>query len=99
MGPNAQTYLLAVEVFPLHIRGTGAGFAASFGKIGAVTTAFLFPILLSAIGVLALLGILIVTSLLGATVTLFFRIETTGVDLDNVADPELPVRDRVVKTA
>ena len=77
----------------------GAGFAASFGKIGAVTTTFLFPILLSAIGVQALLGILIVTSLLGATVTLFFRIETTGVDLDNVADPELPVRDRVSKMA
>ena len=77
----------------------GAGFEASFGKIGAVTTTFLFPILLSAIGVQALLGILIVTSLLGATVTLFFRIETTGVDLDNVADPELPVRDRVSKMA
>ena len=64
-----------------------------------MTTTFLFPILLSAIGVQALLGILIVTSLLGATVTLFFRIETTGVDLDNVADPELPVRDRVSKMA
>ena len=26
MGPNAQTYLLAGEVFPTHIRGYGAGF-------------------------------------------------------------------------
>src|SRR5271165_1364894 len=28
MGPNAQTYLLAGEVFPTRLRGTGAGFAA-----------------------------------------------------------------------
>jgi MFS transporter, putative metabolite transport protein len=45
--PNAQTYLLAGEVFPTAIRGKGAGFAAAVGKIGAVTTAFLFPILLA----------------------------------------------------
>ena len=46
LGPNAQTYLLAGEVFPTAIRG--AGFAAAFAKIGAVATAFLFPILLVA---------------------------------------------------
>ena len=43
LGPNAQTYLLAGEVFPTAVRGQGAGFAAAFAKIGAVTTAFLFP--------------------------------------------------------
>ena len=36
VGPNAQTYLLAGEVFPTEIRGKGAGFAAAFAKIGAV---------------------------------------------------------------
>ena len=46
IGPNAQTYLLAGEVFPTAVRGMGAGFAAAFAKIGAVATAFLFPILL-----------------------------------------------------
>jgi putative MFS transporter len=50
MGPNSQTYLLAGEVFPTHIRRQGAGFAAAFAKIGAVTTAFLFPVLLPDIG-------------------------------------------------
>ena len=45
LGPNAMTYVLAGEVFPVQIRGLGAGFAASFAKIGAVTTAFFFPIL------------------------------------------------------
>lgn len=84
IGPNAQTYLLAGEVFPTAIRGKGAGVAAAVGKIGAVATAFLFPILLAGIGTAALLYILVGTSLLGAVVTWVFRIETTGVNLDEV---------------
>ena len=84
LGPNAQTYLLAGEVFPTQVRGIGAGFAAAFAKIGAVTTAFLFPILLADIGTRALLYILIGTSLLGALVTWLFRIETTGVNLEEI---------------
>ena len=47
----------------------GAGFAAAFAKIGAVATAFLFPILLVGIGTQALLYGLVVTSVLGAVVT------------------------------
>jgi MFS transporter, putative metabolite transport protein len=82
LGPNAQTYLLAGEVFPTAIRGKGAGFAAAFAKIGAVATAFLFPILLDKIGTQALLYGLIVVSILGAIVTWMYRIETTGVNLD-----------------
>ena len=84
LGPNAQTYLLAGEVFPTEVRGMGAGFAAAFAKIGAVTTAFLFPILLADIGTRALLFILVGTSLLGAVVTWLFRIETTGVSLEKI---------------
>ncbi|MEO8207072.1 MAG: MFS transporter, partial [Chthoniobacterales bacterium] len=85
MGPNAMTYLLAGEVFPTKVRGLGAGFAASFGKIGAVLTAFLFPILLKDIGTTSLLHILVGTSLLGAFITWQFRIETTGINLEKVS--------------
>jgi MFS transporter, putative metabolite transport protein len=84
IGPNAQTYLLAGEVFPTEVRGMGAGFAAAFAKIGAVMTAFLFPILLAAIGTRLLLYGLIITSLLGAVVTWLYRIETTGVNLERI---------------
>jgi MFS family permease len=84
LGPNAQTYLLAGEVFPTAIRGKGAGFAAAFAKVGAVLTAFLFPILLVSIGTTALLYGLIVASILGAIVTWLFRIETTGINLDDL---------------
>jgi putative MFS transporter len=84
MGPNAQTYLIAGEVFPTRIRGKGAGFAASFAKIGAVITAFLFPILLVDIGTQALLYILVGASLLGALVTWRWRIETAGTNLEAI---------------
>lgn len=84
LGPNAMTYLLAGEVFPTKIRGVGAGFAASFAKIGAVLTAFLFPILLNDLGTSLLLYILVGASLLGAVITWRFSIETTGVNLERM---------------
>ncbi|WP_374254339.1 MFS transporter [Xanthobacter sp.] len=84
LGPNAQTYLIAGEVFPTRIRGMGAGFAAAFAKIGAVLTAFLFPILLADLGTRTLLFMLIAASLLGAVVTWHYRIETRGRSLDDI---------------
>src|SRR5262245_41172674 len=84
IGPNAQTYLLAGEVFPTHLRGTGAGFAAAVAKVGAITTAFLFPILFADVGTQALLLILVGTSLIGALVTWAFRIETTGLNMEKL---------------
>src|ERR1700733_2195273 len=84
LGPNSQTYLIAGEVFPTAIRGIGAGFAASFAKIGACMTTFLFPILLADIGTAELLYVLVGASLLGALVTWLFRIETAGVSLEHI---------------
>src|SRR5262245_11909474 len=88
IGPNAITYLVAGEVFPIAIRGAGAGFAASFAKIGAVLTAFLFPILLKDIGTQTVLLILVGTSLLGAMVTWRYAFETKGLNLEKMgSDP------------
>ncbi|GAB5468671.1 MAG: MFS transporter [Rhodospirillales bacterium] len=84
LGPNAQTYLIAGEVFPTRIRGKGAGFAASFAKIGAVATAFLFPVLLQDLGQEVLLFGLVGAFLLGAVVTYAFRIETKGKSLEDL---------------
>lgn len=84
IGPNAQTYLLAGEVFPTSIRGKGAGFAAAFAKVGAVITAFVFPVVLASAGTDWLLAGLVFTSLLGALVTWWFRIETKGVNLEEI---------------
>ena len=86
LGPNAQTYLLAGEVFPTHLRGLGAGVAAAAGKVGAVLTAFLFPVLLSRWGSGRLLPLLALCSLVGAGVTWMYRIETKGLDLEQLDD-------------
>lgn len=84
LGPNAMTYVLAGEVFPTEIRGMGAGFAASFAKVGAVLTAFFFPILRQDIGTAPLLYILAGTSILGAVITFVFRIEPNGKSLEEL---------------
>jgi len=88
LGPNAQTYLIAGEVFPTKVRAKGAGLAASFAKIGAVITAFFFPIVLADFGTSLLLYVLVGTSLLGALTTWLFRIETKGVSLESVGAEE-----------
>jgi MFS transporter, putative metabolite transport protein len=77
-------------VFPISVRGTGAGFAASFAKIGAVLTAFLFPTLLKDIGTDLLLLILVGTSLAGALVTKRYAIETKGINLEKIDDKAHP---------
>jgi nitrate/nitrite transporter NarK len=88
LGPNAMTYLLAGEVFPTKLRGKGAGFAASIGEVGAVLTAFLFPILIIEIGTSALLFILVGAFVLGAVVTVVYGIETKGLNLEKIGDPQ-----------
>ena len=84
LGPNAQTYLLAGEVFPTPVRGLGAGLAAATGKVGAVLTAFLFPVLLADWGSERLLPLLAITSLVGAAITWAYRIETTGKAMESL---------------
>jgi MFS family permease len=84
LGPNAQTYLLAGEVFPTPLRGFGAGLAAAAGKLGAVLAAFGFPLFLAHWGLHRLLPLLALCSLLGAAVTWYCRIETKGLDLNSL---------------
>jgi putative MFS transporter len=49
-----------------------------------VLTAFAFPVLLAETGIDILLTALVFTSLLGALVTWWFRIETAGVNLEEI---------------
>ncbi|MGV0744749.1 MFS transporter [Mycolicibacterium sp. XJ870] len=88
LGPNSMTYLLAGEVFPTKLRGKGSGFAASFAKIGAVLTAFLFPVLIDEIGTSLLLFLLVGAFLLGAVITVMYGIETKGLNLERIGGPE-----------
>lgn len=76
MGPNATTYLLSGETFPTSIRATGAGFAASMAKLGAVLGTFFFPVLKAEIGIPKLLILLAAACGLAAAVTYGFRVDT-----------------------
>ncbi len=93
MGPNATTYLLSGETFPTSIRATGAGFAASMAKLGAVLGTFFFPILKAQIGIPTLLLGLSTASVLAAAVTYGFRVDTRA-SLDSV-----PVQQPVLQYA
>ncbi|MFM7314258.1 MAG: MFS transporter, partial [Cyanobium sp.] len=83
LGPNAQTYLLAGELFPTAMRGRAAGLAAATGKVAAVLSAFLLPLGLQRWGAAPLLVSLALSSLLGAAVTWRCRIETNGQALED----------------
>ncbi len=43
LGPNATTFVYPSEVFPVKVRTTGHGIAASTGKIGGFVGVFTFP--------------------------------------------------------
>lgn len=45
-GTGAVIYVLAGQIYPTSIRATGVGVAAGFGRLGAVTSAFVGPFLL-----------------------------------------------------
>lgn len=84
LGPNSQTYIIAGEVFPTKLRARGAGLAATIGKIGALISTFLFPILIVKLGITALLFLLVGASILGAILTYCFKFETANKNLENV---------------
>lgn len=81
-GPNATTYLLPVEVFPTRLRATGHGFSAAMGKAGACLGVFFLPIAKQAWGLSTTLTLIGVLSMIGAVITLLFRVETKGLPLE-----------------
>lgn len=81
-GPNATTYLLPVEVFPTQLRGTGHGFAAACGKVGATLGVFFLPTAAHAFGLTSILIIIGFLCMIGAIITLVCRVETQGMPLE-----------------
>ncbi len=81
-GPNATTYLLPVEVFPTELRGTGHGFAAAAGKVGAALGVFFLPTAAHTWGLTPTLVVIGILCLVGACITLICRIETRGLPLE-----------------
>jgi len=90
-GPNSTTFLVAAEVFPTHLRATGAGLAASAAKLGAVVGIVMLPVMLGSIGLAATMYIIAGISALGMIVTTVFRFETAGRDLREINTLPYPV--------
>lgn len=98
MGPNATTYLLSGETFPTSIRATGAGFAASMAKLGAVLGTFFFPVLTPLLGTTGLLVMLAAASALAAAVTYGFRVDTRA-SLDALHAAPVMAEERFLEAA
>jgi predicted phosphate transport protein (TIGR00153 family) len=84
-GPNTTTWVYPVELFPTRIRGTGHGFAATMGKVGAVVGVFLLPLLLS-LGKSFMLGFVALAAFVGAGVSAYYGIETKKQSLEDVSE-------------
>lgn len=74
-GPNATTYLLPAQLFPTRVRATGHGVAAASGKVGAVVGTFLLTPAVATVGLHAVMLAMAVLGLVGAIVTVAFRVE------------------------
>jgi PHS family inorganic phosphate transporter-like MFS transporter len=84
-GPNATTFVYPAELFPVAGRTTGHGVASAAGKLGGFVGVFLFPILLSAGGLLAAESMAAVVSVLGILVTVFMLPETKNKSLEELS--------------
>jgi MFS transporter, PHS family, inorganic phosphate transporter len=85
-GPNATTFVYPSEIFPVKVRTTGHGIAASMGKMGGFLGVFTFPFFMHWHGLMAAEGAAAIVSLLGLTVTIFLLPETKGKSLEEISD-------------
>jgi PHS family inorganic phosphate transporter-like MFS transporter len=91
-GPNATTFVYPSEIFPVKVRTTGHGIAASMGKMGGFLGVFTFPFFMHWRGLMAAEGAAAIVSLLGLTLTIFLLPETKGKSLEELSDePSTPV--------
>ncbi|MHB1435821.1 MAG: MFS transporter [Acidimicrobiales bacterium] len=82
IGPNTTTFVIPTEVFPTQYRGTGHGFAAGSGKIGAAIGTLFFGALIAVWGASGMMLFLGLLAVLGVLVTLVFIPETKGRTLE-----------------
>lgn len=68
-GPHLMTFIIPPQIYTVAERGSGAGLAAAFGKLGAVIGVLFIPLLLKWGGAELVLWVVIGVHLLGALVT------------------------------
>ncbi|SEF67337.1 MFS transporter [Paenibacillus sp. UNC499MF] len=84
LGAWGGLYAYTPELYPTAIRSTGAGLAASFGRIGGIVAPLLVGVLVGwGIGIQAIFILFFVMILIGALAVLFWGDETKGRELSS----------------
>ncbi|MEM0135243.1 MAG: MFS transporter, partial [Thermoplasmatales archaeon] len=81
-GPNVTTFVVPPEVFPISARGTGSGFAAAGGKMGAFIGTFLNIFIMAQFHLRGLFIVLSVLAVLGLILTIILLPEPRGKTLE-----------------
>jgi len=84
-GPNTTTFIYPAEIFPIRVRTTSHGIAATIGKVGAAIGTFSFPLLQSAYGLVGPMIVAAACSIIGLIVTWRVLPEPNGQDLEAVS--------------
>ncbi|MDO3411724.1 MFS transporter [Saccharibacillus sp. CPCC 101409] len=84
LGAWGGLYAYTPEHYPTKIRTTGAGLAASFGRIGGIIAPFLVGWLISQnVAISSIFTMFCITILVGAAAVAFLGKETKGTELEN----------------
>lgn len=84
-GPNVTTFVYPAEIFPVSVRSSAHGLAASLGKVGAFIGAFAFPYLLGSVHIAGAMGFAAIVSVLGLVLTIFTLPEPNGRSLEEIS--------------
>ena len=95
-GPGIIEFVMPPELFPTNVRSSGAGFANTMSRLGAVVGVVIQPVLKQDYGIHFVFLIYGVVALCGLLITYFMAPETRGISLSGVdaAQPEPPVAGR-----
>jgi PHS family inorganic phosphate transporter-like MFS transporter len=84
-GPNTTTFVYPAEIFPISVRSSAHGIAASLGKVGAFIGAFAFPYLLAEFHIQGTMAFAAMVALVGLLLTLFTLPEPNGRSLEEIS--------------
>jgi len=86
LGAWAAVYVVTPEMYPTAIRASGAGIAASVGRIGGIIGPFVTPVLVAAYGQAAVFGVFMVLLVITAANVFLLAEETRGRSLEELGE-------------
>ncbi len=87
-GPNTTTFIYPAEIFPVRVRTTSHGIAATIGKVGAAIGTFSFPLLQSAYSIAGPMWVAGGACVIGLVITWRFLPEPNGQSLEDASRDE-----------